>query len=266
MGHRIACFLLHFCFALADHSVDPLFDRASNVVRPGRTDLDSATLGKTAQLAAQTRLSMTPPTAAFLPRRGEVKAAAVASPKKLSVQKGTFKQTVANRYAAALYDASEDKLDKIHRDLNGLQEMMDASKDLKQMIESDYMKKDMKIAVLKDLQKKMGADAVVGNFLGVLADRNRLGSLAKMIEEFNDIYTAGKGSVPCVVTSAIPLDEDELAEMKKALEAKVDMKLIMQSTVDPALIAGWKIRMGDWEVDESVASKLEALKKIDLKA
>eukprot|EP00928_Gymnodinium_smaydae_P060799 TRINITY_DN445_c0_g1_i1.p1 TRINITY_DN445_c0_g1~~TRINITY_DN445_c0_g1_i1.p1 ORF type:complete len:247 (+),score=47.62 TRINITY_DN445_c0_g1_i1:78-743(+) len=182
---------------------------------------------------------------------------AAAAAKKPKLEDGTLE----GRYATALFMASSGRLDQVQGDLTGLKTMMNESKDFKLLIETPGIDPESKIEVLQSVCKKAGSDAAVVNFLKVLIENKRLHLLSKMIDMFDAFYRAEKGHVLCKVTSANALSSSAQAEVKKAMEARAakGSTLIMEWDVNPALMGGLVVKMGEAVYDFSVSSRLERL-------
>merc|ERR1712232_1446260 len=108
---------------------------------------------------------------------------------------------------------------------------------------------------------KVGADAPVVNFMKVLVENKRSHLLSKMIDLFEAFYRAEKGHVLCKVTSAGALSNTAQGDIKKAMEARAEKgsTLIMEWDVNPALMGGLVVKMGEAVFDFSVATRLERL-------
>ncbi|MFT3760326.1 F0F1 ATP synthase subunit delta [Thauera sp.] len=94
------------------------------------------------------------------------------------------------------------------------------------------------------------------NFVRVLVDNERL----QLLPEIRDLFVALKneheGVLEAEIASAFPLDDASLASLKSDLEARFKAKLNIQVHIDPALIGGVRIAVGDEVIDASVRGKL----------
>lgn len=102
-------------------------------------------------------------------------------------------------------------------------------------------------------------DAVLGNFIRVLAENKRLTLLPEISQLFEAAKSAEEGVKDAVVQSAFPLDAAALAALVPQLEAHFKAKLAPTVEVDADLIGGVRVAVGDQVLDASVRGKLEAM-------
>jgi F-type H+-transporting ATPase subunit delta len=98
------------------------------------------------------------------------------------------------------------------------------------------------------------------NFLRVLIDNSRLNALPEIAVQFRALKNAQTGSSDAVVYSAFALDGAALAELAKTLELRFKRKLNVQVEIEPALIGGVRVVVGDEVLDTSVKARLEQMK------
>ena len=99
---------------------------------------------------------------------------------------------------------------------------------------------------------------------GLLSENNRLGELAKILEKFGDIAAEQRGQVLAVVTTADGLTREEAAEITSGLKQmlKPGQSLALDEKVDPSIIGGVVIDIGDKHVDMSILSRVRKLQQI----
>ncbi len=105
----------------------------------------------------------------------------------------------------------------------------------------------------------VAASAEQSNFVRLLLDNERAMTLAEISHIFSNLLDAHQGTSDAVVTSAFPLDEASRLRLQADLEAHFGAKLRMQVKLDPALIGGVRITVGDEVIDASVRGKLAAM-------
>lgn len=103
-------------------------------------------------------------------------------------------------------------------------------------------------------------DPKVGNLLRAVLDNGRLAALPEMAQQYAAIVNAGSGVSDAVVTSAFPLDDRQLADVVAALERRFGRRLAATVQVDPELIGGIRVAVGDEVLDTSVKARLEQMK------
>jgi F-type H+-transporting ATPase subunit delta len=104
-----------------------------------------------------------------------------------------------------------------------------------------------------------GKDAEVGSFIHLLAENGRLSCLPEIAAQFHTMKQAEEGVREGVVHSAFPLDDNQLRDLKTLLEGRFG-RLQLAVQVDPALIGGVKVIVGDQVLDTSVSGKLAAMR------
>lgn len=187
------------------------------------------------------------------------------------------------RYATALYSAASklSQLDQVEKDLIALQATIKTDKKLRESVTSPIINKKVMATALKEASEKLRFAPATGNLLGLLADNGRLKKLDTVINAFRTIMAAHRGEVVCEVVSAKPLDSSQSKQLESALKvATFDVKKLMSShfmtpplvlqsflkpnetlkitsRVDPSIIGGLVVSIGDKYVDMSTATKVK---------
>ena len=102
-------------------------------------------------------------------------------------------------------------------------------------------------------------DAVLGNFVRTLAENRRLALLPEISRLFELAKSQEEGVKEAVVHSAFPIDDTQVAALLKELEARFATRLTARVEVDPSLIGGVRVAVGDQVLDASVRGKLDAM-------
>lgn len=97
------------------------------------------------------------------------------------------------------------------------------------------------------------------NFLRVVIDKRRQAHLGAMIVAFEDGYHARMGEVVVLVTSAAALVDAQRKRLAAALKRRLDKEIILDERVDPRLLGGMVLRVGDSRIDGSLRSRLESI-------
>ncbi len=98
------------------------------------------------------------------------------------------------------------------------------------------------------------------NMLALVLRRRRVESLPSIAREFRRLYNRRAGIVEATATSAAELDEAELAALRDRLEQMSGGRIELETRVDPALLGGVQVRLGDQLIDGSVRGRLERLR------
>lgn len=113
---------------------------------------------------------------------------------------------------------------------------------------------------IEDLFRAVGGkDAEVGSFVHLLAQNGRLACLPEIAAQFHTMKQADEGVREGVVHSAFPLSDNQLRDLKTLLEGRFG-RLQLSVNVDPTLIGGVKVVVGDQVLDTSVSGKLAAMR------
>jgi F-type H+-transporting ATPase subunit delta len=98
------------------------------------------------------------------------------------------------------------------------------------------------------------------NLLALLVRRGRFELLPAVCAEFRRLYRHREGIVEAIVTSAAPIDPGEVRMLEERLAAVADARIELSLRVDPAIIGGLQVRLGDRLIDGSVRGRLERLR------
>ena len=115
---------------------------------------------------------------------------------------------------------------------------------------------------LNALHAALGEDMLpqMGNLLALVLRRRRVESVSRIAREFRRLYNQRAGIVEASATSAAELDADELAALRGRLEQMTGGRVDLETHVDPALLGGIQVRLGDQLIDGSVRGRLERLR------
>ncbi|KAI1460755.1 putative oligomycin sensitivity conferring protein [Annulohypoxylon moriforme] len=174
-------------------------------------------------------------------------------------------------YATALYTAAvkSSSLDPTAKALNTLGDLVSKDAKLSSILSTPTLSEKDKSAIVAELQKNVGAasaNETVKNFLATLAENNRLGILEGICEKFGQIMSASRGEVELIVTSAQQLDNKILSRLESAVAKSQYVgqgkKLKVTNQVNPDIIGGLVVEIGDRTIDLSVSSKLAKMNKL----
>ena len=168
---------------------------------------------------------------------------------------------VASRYAKSLLELAVEKkeLDQVKLDMITVLSLNAGDSSFSDMVKSPVISSDKKLAVLKSLIGK-NASALTLKFFDLVVEKGRTGFLPDMATAFLRLYNDHLGIQTAEVVSTIQLDEDlrtSFKEIVKEVSGKNKVNLIEK--IDPNLIGGFVLKIGDKQLDESIKSKLQQL-------
>jgi F-type H+-transporting ATPase subunit delta len=174
---------------------------------------------------------------------------------------GGIQASLAGRYATALFGLASDEkqIDAVIRSLEKIEASMNESADFRTLATSPLVDRTDAGKAIRALVPTLGIDAITAKFLGVLADNGRLGELKAVIKAVRTLAANARGETTAEVTSAYPLNDDQVARLKSNLKARLGRDVAIESKVDPLLLGGLVVRLGSQMIDASIRTKLNNL-------
>jgi F-type H+-transporting ATPase subunit O len=173
---------------------------------------------------------------------------------------------VEGRYATALYSAAtkQNKLENVEKELNAVKGLFNEHAQFKSMVLNPTIKRQEKKGAMHAILQKLGHSDVSQNFFDVVAENGRLVKLEGIFKSFEQIMRAHRGEVFCEVTTAKALDAATSKQLTTALEAfvKKGEKLSIHTKVDPSIVGGMIVKIGDKYVDMSLNNKIKHYKQL----
>jgi len=165
---------------------------------------------------------------------------------------------IARRYAKALVQlaAEEKSVEKFQAGLTAFEAVLAGNPDLLAILTSPAHRVEVKREIVRDLLARLALPATPANFLQLLLDRNRLGYLSQIIASYGALADELSGVVRPTLTSAMPLDDRQVEEIKGTLAKYTGKRVVLKVEVDPALIGGVVTRIGDMAFDGSLKTQL----------
>lgn len=167
---------------------------------------------------------------------------------------------IEGRYVNALYSAASknNKLDNIEGDLKKLSGLYKTDSRFREFLINPLINPVQKSQVFeKDLKAKLKLNDLSVNLLSALAENGRLKHLPDVNHAFQQIMSAIRGELSCVVTSAKALPEPKKKEVEDSLKAFTSKKLLISYEVDPTIVGGLIVDFnGEHYIDMSVKSKI----------
>jgi F-type H+-transporting ATPase subunit delta len=168
---------------------------------------------------------------------------------------------VASRYAKSLIDLAQEKgiLEQVHEDMQLFAKTVKESRDFNLFLSNPIISHGKKLTVLKSLFTGKVTDLTLRFFL-LITEKNREAMLVGASTEFISQYNQLKGIEKAQVTTAIPLTPELRAQVNQKLVQMTGKTIQLEEKVDPAIIGGFLLRVGDRQVDDTIRTSLRALK------
>jgi F-type H+-transporting ATPase subunit delta len=178
-------------------------------------------------------------------------------------QSSSAAHQIASRYARALIDTASNAgaLESVEKDMTDLRAMLNASEDFQRLVESPAITPAKQGAALTALSQQASLNGLTVNFLQVLASNRRLMILNAILNAFAEEMSARRGEVKAHVKSATPLSADQEKELQAKLKQSLSKDVRLDIVIDKSLLGGLIITVGSKQIDDSVKSKLNALKQ-----
>jgi F-type H+-transporting ATPase subunit delta len=168
--------------------------------------------------------------------------------------------STARRYAEAAFQLAE-RDGNVETWLEQLEIVATAAADeeLDRLLENPHVPLEDRI---KAIEAPLGDDKVpqLTSLLNLLLRRRRIELLPRIAQEFRRQYNVREGIFEASATSAAELDANELAALRSRLEQMTGGKVELTTSVDPSLLGGVQVRLGDTLIDGSVRGRLERLR------
>ncbi len=170
--------------------------------------------------------------------------------------------TIARPYAEALYKAIGGS------DAQALKAQMATLASVAQNPELRQLADNPKVGALQvfdliagvALQKGLALDSKVGNLLRTVVENGRLSALPEIAAQFQSLVNASSGVSDATVYSAFAIDDSQFNDVMASLEKRFGRKLKGSVQLDPELIGGIRVVVGDEVLDTSVKARLEQMK------
>lgn len=171
-------------------------------------------------------------------------------------------KSVARRYAEAFFSIARDnnKIDEYQAELEIAVKAVHEVENLKEYLAHLLIPAAAKKDVIKQLFAQQ-LSPVTLNFLLMIVDKKRETYLELIVEEYKDMADEFRNIAKVDLIAAKAVPEEDIKYLAEKLSASTGKTVQLKMTVDPALLGGVKLRMGDQIIDGTVAKKLEMLKE-----
>ena len=174
---------------------------------------------------------------------------------------GGIQASLAGRYASALFGLARDErqIDAVNRSLESLVQGLVDSRDFAMLVDSPLVGRADAGKAFAGIASKLSLDPITTNFLAVLARNGRKGQLKAVARLFKRLAAEHRGETTAEVTTARPLNDDQVAHLKQQLRARAGRDVTVEAQVDPTILGGIVVKLGSQMIDASIRTKLNRL-------
>jgi F-type H+-transporting ATPase subunit delta len=170
-------------------------------------------------------------------------------------------EEIAEVYARSLFEVARDegKTDLVREELGEFADVLAENRSLQVFFFSPYFSSDEKV---EGLDKAIsGADPIVANFLALLVEKHRMPALMRIRQRFEALWQEENKVLPVRITSAVELTDDVTRSIGDRIGERTGRKVELTSDVDPDILGGIVVQVGNSVADASIRNRLENLRK-----
>lgn len=172
-------------------------------------------------------------------------------------------QRIARVYAEALLNVAEkqEQVEAVLEELESLvKDVLSASPAFEMLLSSASLGRKARAEVLEQVFATRASE-IVYNFLQVLNDHERLDLLRAVRHAYRELHDQRAGRVRVKVESAVALPDDQVSRLRDELRSTFNVEPVLETSVQPTLLGGLRVRIGDWQYDASVRTQLELIRQ-----
>ena len=169
---------------------------------------------------------------------------------------------LARVYAKALIDLANERgqLEEVKAEMDKVGQLIKDSRDFDNLLKSPVVKSDKKIAIFNEIFKGQLSEMVL-HFAEIIIKHGREEAMAAIAQAYTNMYLTQKGIEKATVTTAYKLSDSEMEELKGRVAEATDSKIELENNVNPDIIGGMVLRVGDRQYNGSIAAELDRLKR-----
>ena len=170
-------------------------------------------------------------------------------------------EEIARVYSQALFEAAKDagKLDEVREQLGQFADALDENRELAVFFFSPYFSSAEKRDGIRSAVS--GAEPELTNFLELLAEKHRMPAIFRIRREFDRLWAQENRQLEVELTSAVELDPEIAERVGDEIAKQTDRKVDLRTNVDPDVLGGLVLRVGNMVLDTSIRTRLERLRR-----
>lgn len=167
------------------------------------------------------------------------------------------------RYAKSAFALAEEKgmLEDVRSDMGLFHEVWEQNRDFQSLLDSPIVKSDKKQAIINAIFGRRFQSDLMKLMVEMVVRKGREMYLPQVAQSFLQLYDQAKGIGRGVITSAVPLNDQQVKDIQRNLEKSTGKTYELTEEVDPELIGGFTLKVGDALFDGSVSSSLRRARK-----
>jgi ATP synthase F1 delta subunit len=170
-------------------------------------------------------------------------------------------EEIAQVYARSLFEVAEEagKLDEVREQLGEIADALAGDRDLQIFFFSPYFSTQEKI---EGLDKAVsGAEPILLNFLKLLIEKHRMPALLRIRRVYDSLWEDYNKLLPVQITSAVELDAKIVKHIGDQISEQTGRKVELSTSVEPDILGGIVVRVGNQVLDASIRRRLDVLRK-----
>jgi ATP synthase F1 delta subunit len=170
-------------------------------------------------------------------------------------------EEIAQVYSRSLFEVAKEqgKLDVVREQLGQFADALDSDHDLQVFLFSPYFSTAEKEDGLHKVLD--GADPAFENFLRLLIEKHRMPVLFRIRRQFDERWQEENRLLPVQITSAVKLDDETVEHIRDRIAEQTDRTIELTTEVDPDILGGLILRVGNSILDASIKNRLETLRR-----
>jgi ATP synthase F1 delta subunit len=175
-------------------------------------------------------------------------------------------EEIATVYARSLFEVAQEqgKLDDVREQLGEFADALDTNQEMQVFFFSPYFSTPEKVEGLEKVVT--GAEPILQNFLKLLIEKSRMPAVFRVRRTFDELWQRENKLLPVEITSAIELDKNTVKQIGDRIGEETGQKIELSERVDPDILGGLVVRVGNSIIDSSIRARLDSLRKQVAKA
>ena len=171
---------------------------------------------------------------------------------------------IALKYAKGLFAAAKElgKIEEFGEQLRQLKDLLEQMPEVLTALQNPIYPPDLKMEILEEILKAVQVDPEVQRFLSLLVERRRIQFIKEIVAKYQELLDEELGIARGEVVAAYEMSEEERKELEDVLKDYLKKQVILTTKVEPEIIGGIKVQIGDLVFDGTIKTQLKKFKEI----